>query len=290
MNRFARHLVVASGFVSLYALLEPHFLRVRRFDVAIENLPDDSDALRVAHLSDLHCSAITSPAIIRRAVQKTNAQKPDVIVLTGDFMSRPDSLSPFLLTRLWAKSPRFYAQQIAAELKNLRASLGIVAVRGNHDAAAGEGFFREMLEACGVQLLVNSSTRISGLPFVGLDDLRIGRVNWKTAFAGIENDEAQIVLSHNPRVLPLLQKRNVLILGGHTHGGQVHLPLVKRHRPFDMRGSAFSEGWYQDERARMFVNAGIGSVHVPIRFMCPPEIAILTLKKRTHFHHEHEHH
>ncbi|HVF85071.1 MAG TPA: hypothetical protein VM821_03755, partial [Abditibacteriaceae bacterium] len=142
-----------------------------------------------------------------------------------------------------------------------------------------------LLQECDVRVLTNSSTRLRSLPLVGLDDLRVGRIDLRQACQGIEQAEAQIILSHNPRVLPLLNRRNALVLSGHTHSGQVHLPFSRyRRRPFDMSGSPFTEGWYQDGAARMYVNCGVGSVHLPLRFCCPPEITVFTLKRTTDGH------
>jgi predicted MPP superfamily phosphohydrolase len=100
----------------------------------------------------------------------------------------------------------------------------------------------------------------------------------RQACAGIAPDEAQIILSHNPRMLHSVAHRRCLLLAGHTHGGQVHLPVTNfRRRPADMRGTPWYQGWYGLGRARMYVNAGVGSVHFPMRLRCPPEIAVFTL-------------
>ncbi len=283
MTQFARTATGVFAALAAWSLSEPHLLRVRRFDVEMANLPPAAEGLRVVQLSDFHCSAITSRHIARRAVQTANAQKPDVIVLTGDYVSRPNSYAGFLMAGRWAKSPMEYARQVAHEIGNLRAPEGVWAVHGNHDESAG-GFkvLDNLLEQNGVRVLTNSSTRLRGLPLVGLDDLRVGRTDVRQACEGIEQAEAQVVLSHNPRILPLLNRRNALVLSGHTHSGQVHLPFSRyRRRPFDMQGSRFNEGWYQNGEARLYVSAGIGSVHLPLRFCCPPEITVFTLKNRT---------
>ena len=296
MTRFARWTTGALCGLFAYALLEPHRLVVRRFNVEMAHLPDATDGLRIVQLSDFHRSALTSGHVVRRAVDLANAQKPDVIVLTGDFLSRLDSYSSFLFASHWAQSPQFYAAEIAHILKDLRAPEGVWAVHGNHDAAAGSfAVLDELLERCGVRVLNNSSTRIREMPLIGLDDLRVGHIDLPQACAEIEDFEAQIILSHNPRVLPLFKERNALVLAGHTHSGQVHLPFSRfRRRPFDMRDSPWNEGWYQDEKARMYVNAGVGSVHLPVRFLCPPEITVFTLKQQNHQesceHQHHEHH
>lgn len=273
-----------------YAFVEPHRIRVRRFEVALPNLPREHEreceGLRVAQMSDLHCSVVTSRKIIRRAVALCNAQNPDIVVLTGDIISRPDSyLFEPILSRI-AKTPLRYAQECVEELSYLRARDGVFAVRGNHDFAAG-GFevLDEMLRDIGIEVLVNSSTRCRGLALVGLDDLRQGNINYQAAFEDVSPDEAQIVLSHNPRVFHGLKSRNALILSGHTHGGQVHIPLSKfRRRPCDMRGSEFHDGWYREENAQMYISVGVGSVHFPLRFRCPPEVCVFTLRNEPRNH------
>ncbi|HEX8834088.1 MAG TPA: metallophosphoesterase, partial [Abditibacteriaceae bacterium] len=209
-----------------------------------------------------------------------NELKPDVVVLTGDFVSRRNSYLPISGARIWAKPVMHYAEQVAELLKELEAPEGVFAVPGNHDNAGGNcDAISELLQASGVQMLVNQNTALrGGLALVGLDDLRAGRPNISEATAGIEEDAAQIILSHNPRLLPLLEQRNALVLAGHTHAGQVHLPLTNfRRRPSDMASSPYFQGWYVHGAARMYVNSGVGSVHFPMRFRCPPEIAVFTL-------------
>jgi len=174
-----------------------------------------------------------------------------------------------------------YAREMAEELRALRATDGVYAVPGNHDHSKGRfEAIGNLLQGVGVVPLVNQSTSIRDvLPLIGLDDMRAGEPDLKRAFAGIENDEAQIVLSHNPRILPLLANRNCLILSGHTHAGQVHLPFTNfRRRPTDMKGSHLFQGWYAHDRAKLYVSSGVGSVHFPMRFRCPPEITVFTLR------------
>lgn len=281
MNNIARIALAVSAPIA-YSFVEPHRLVVRRFDVALDGLPPSLDGLRVAQLSDLHCSAITSPAVVRRAVLACNAQKPDVIVLTGDYVSRRNSYSPLTLARKWARSLMEYARAMAEEVRHLQAPQGVFAVPGNHDYSDnGFGPIDELLKRAGIRTLVNANTVLPhGLPIVGLDDLRAGHPHLNRAFHGVDADRPHLVLSHNPRVLPLLRERNCLLLTGHTHGGQVHLPFTDfRRKPSDMRQSALLEGWYQAGRARLYVCSGVGSVHFPMRFNCPPEIAVFTLRR-----------
>jgi predicted MPP superfamily phosphohydrolase len=275
-----RFLVAAAVLPIAYAFVEPHRIVVRRFDVKVPNLPPEAEGLKVAQLSDLHCSIVTSRKIIWRAVELCNAEKPHIVALTGDYISRPDSYLCEPLLKHLAKTPSKYARQCVEELSQLRARDGIFAVRGNHDFAAG-GFevVDNLLRQCGIEVLVNSSTRCRGLAIIGLDDLRQGDVDVRAATQNVSREEAQLILSHNPRMLLSLHDRNALILSGHTHGGQVHLPLSSfRRRPCDMRGSEFHDGWYRENDAQMYVSVGVGSVHFPLRFNCPPEICIFTLR------------
>ena len=265
-----------------WSFLEPHRLVVRRFDVAMDDLPAPLDGLRVAQLSDLHCSAITSSSVVRRAVQTCNALHPDLVVLTGDYVSRRNSYSHLTLARQWARPLMQYAAAMADEVRHLRAPQGVFAVAGNHDYAEGSfDAIRDALEQAGIQTLVNQNVvTSSGLPLVGLDDLRAGHPDAGRAFSQVAADEPHLVLSHNPRVWPLVQERLCLLLAGHTHGGQVHLPGTNfRRKPSDMRHSALIEGWSASGRARLYISSGIGSVHFPMRFNCPPEIAVFTLRR-----------
>lgn len=264
-----------------YSLVEPHRLLARQFTVCLEGMPASLDGLRVAQLSDLHCSAITPPSFIRHAVELCNSLQPDLIVLTGDYVSRRNSYSRFTGARLWARSLAAYGAAMAEAVAKLKAPLGIYAVPGNHDYFEGSfAEVRELLEDIGVTVLVNRSVRVAGgLPLVGLDDLRAGRPLVRQSLEGIKPDEPQLILSHNPRLVGRVPSRNCLLLSGHTHGGQVHLPFTSfRKRPHDMGETEWTQGWYRLGQAQMYVSAGVGSVHFPMRFRCPPEMALFTFR------------
>lgn len=281
MNALTRAAAWSLAAPAAYSLIEPHLLRVHRFEVALSNLPIAADGLRVAHLSDLHCSAITSAKVLRRAVDECNALKPDVVVLTGDYVSRRDSYFRLSGARQLARPVMEYAREMGREVERLQALQGVYAVFGNHDHSQERvDAIDDVLKKHGVTTLLNRSIRLpSGLPIIGFDDLRAGRPLIKTACDGVSADEAQLMLSHNPRLIGRVQERNALMLAGHTHGGQVHLPMTSfRRRPGDMRGAEWTQGWYQAGRARLYVNSGVGSVWFPMRFRCPPEIAVFTLR------------
>lgn len=282
MNTLARAAALAFGGGIAYSLIEPYRIEVRPFVVSFDNLPMEVDGLRIVQLSDLHYSAITPRSILQRAVQLCNDQKPDVIVLTGDYVSRRNSYSAFTLARLYAKPVMDYAAVVAEEMAKLRAPLGIYAVPGNHDRANGcYNAIEELLQSVGIVSLVNRGVLLrEALPLVGLDDLRSGRPLVRQALEGIEPRQPHVILSHNPRLIWSVAERNCLMLTGHTHAGQVHLPITNfRRRPRDMRFSELFQGWYKQGRARLYVSSGLGSVHFPMRFRCPPEIPVFTLRQ-----------
>jgi len=137
-----------------------------------------------------------------------------------------------------------------------------------------------LLSDAGIINLRNKSTFLDGiLPLVGLDDLRGGRPQVRETLKEIDPAVPQIILSHNPRLMLALRHRNALILSGHTHGGQVHLPFTRfRVRPRDVAHTPFLRGWYRQPPAQMYVSSGLGSVHFPMRFRCPPEMVVFTLR------------
>ncbi len=279
--KLARALGWGLGGMVAWSLLEPHRVSLRHFEVFLPGLPRQAEGLKILQLSDLHVSAMTGTRFLRQVIEHCNALQPDLVALTGDYVSRRNSYASFTGARLWARPELEYARRMAAEVARLEARLGVLAIPGNHDHALGRfEAIGSLLEAAGVVTLENKNVRIAGLPFVGLDDVRAGRPRLGAAFEGVERAEAQVVLAHNPRLLGLLRGRNALVLAGHTHAGQIHLPLTRfRRRPGDMSGSPWFQGWCRQEGAQMYVSSGLGSVHFPARLRCPPEITLFVLRK-----------
>lgn len=267
----------------LYALIEPFRLEMRRFDVFLENLPAEAEGLRVLQISDLHAGAIQPRFLRHRIIELARREAADLIALTGDLISRHGSYSHLAPARYFPRSSLELAQTVAAELRILRPRLGVFAVPGNHDLV-GESFapVGAALEEAGIQTLVNRSMELpNGLVLVGLDDLRVGHPDFAAAFAGVDANEAQLILNHNPRAAMLMTGRNALILSGHTHGGQIRLPISKLQKlPVDVGNSFYLSGFYNLGRAQLYVSHGAGCVHFPLRLRARPEIAVFTLKRR----------
>lgn len=263
-----------------YSLIEPWRTAVRKFDVELPGLPLECDGLRIAQISDIHAGLWMPRALIRRIVKLCAAQSPDVVVLTGDVVTRRKSYPPGLCKL--ARTVTDYAADLAGEIEILKPPQGTYAVPGNHDLWNGDfGPIAEILARANVVSLLNKNTRLpNGLPIIGVDDLRAGFPDVHAATAGVSPDEAQIILSHNPRLAALFKHRNSLILSGHTHGGQVALPAKFRVSPVDAGQSFYQRGWYQVGRAKLYVSTGAGTIGVPMRLGVRPEIAVFTLRTR----------
>ena len=271
-------LKLAAAATFAYSLVEPWRIAVRKFDVELAGLPPLCEGLRIAQISDIHAGLWMPRALIRRIIALCAQCEPDVVVFTGDMVTRRGAYPP--LVGSLARPVTDYAADLARELEVLTPRFGVYAVPGNHDGWEGDfAPIADILARAGVVSLLNRSVRLPvGLPLVGLDDLRAGWPDVRAATRDVSPDEAQILLSHNPRLAQLFRDRNALILSGHTHGGQVALPARLRVAPVDAGQSFYQRGWYGVGRAKLYVSSGAGTIGVPVRLGVRPEIAVFTLR------------
>lgn len=230
--------------------------------VAVPHLPGALGGLRVVQLSDLHRSRLTPDRRLRHAIALANAACPDLIVLTGDFVTRdPADIEP-----------------CGHILAPLHAPLGRFAVLGNHDVVAGAAAVERMLARLGIEVLTNRGVRLpNGLWLVGLEDDRHGRPDPVRAFHHVPEGEPVVVLSHNPVGAELVSHRECVVLSGHTHGGQIRLPILTEREVRRIGSKHYRAGWFNIGRAKLYVNRGLGQVGVPLRFLCRPEVSVFTL-------------
>lgn len=235
--------------------------------VAFAGLPSQVEGSRIVQMSDLHRRAGSTDALLAAAVERVNAFDADFVVITGDFVDGP--------ARDIAPAARIVA--------GLRARRNIFATLGNHDHRGDPAELTRRLEAAGITVLTNRAVRIAeGFWIAGVDDLFEGSPDLSAALRMVPDDEPAVLLSHDPTVLDWLpDERNLLVLSGHTHGGQMVLPFVspKLICRFHL-GTEYVHGWFQRGRVRMYVNRGIGvtgSRLLARRINCPPEIACFTL-------------
>src|SRR6266550_8927588 len=194
------------------ALTEPYMLTVEHQQISLRRLPKALEGFRIVQLSDVHHGPFSSKAQIERAVETANRLRPDIIALTGDYISRE----------------RQYAAPCAELLGRLRARFGVYAVLGNHDHWTDAALITDLFRAEGITVLVNQGMRFEkdGAAFwlAGVDDTMVGLEDLSLALAGASDDEMKLLLAHNPVILRKAASAGVdLVLSGHTHGGQVSL-------------------------------------------------------------------
>jgi len=247
--------------------LEPRRLVVRDIELALPRWR--LDGLRAGVLSDVHAGVPHMPlAKLARAVDALNDRAPDVHLLLGDYL---DSSQP------WRR--RLAPELVAKELARLRAPLGTIAVIGNHDwRNSGDRVWRA-LEAEGVTVLEDRAVELAnGLWVAGLGDMRHRRPDVARALRKIPEDAPAIVLSHDPDMFPEVPERVSLTLAGHTHGGQVAIPLLRRPLLPSYYGERYARGHVIEHGRHLFVSSGLGTSGLPIRLLAPPEVLILTLR------------
>lgn len=237
-------------------------------DIWLRRLPPAFDGLRIVHLTDIHHSLYTPLEDVQRAVHLGNLLRPDLVALTGDYVT----LSPV------------YIWPVAQALGKLRARLGVFAVLGNHDFQVDPEEITRALSARHIRVLRNTHvalrSRSGSLWMVGVDDLWWSADDLPGALRSVPAREAKVLLCHNPVGIRQAAEHGVdLVLSGHTHGGQVRLPLVGSVYGRSKFGERFVEGWNRVNGTQIYVSRGIGKVLVPLRLGCPPEIACLRLRR-----------
>jgi len=270
---------VAAGAAIYSSEIERHWVEISRRDVLVPGLHASFDGLRIAQLSDIHLDEFTEPAFLHSVVVRINQLKPDMIFLTGDFVT----MSP-ISKRIFKDAP----WQCAGILKQLNCPLRYACL-GNHDLLVGKRKVAAALTANGIMVINNSYLPIErgGGRFwlAGIEDPLEGHPDPGAAIpASIRNlpGEPVVLLCHGPDYADDLLARAEghavsLMLSGHTHGGQVCLPLVGPV-VLPRYGQKYVAGWFQFGKLQLHVNRGIGTVGVPFRFNCPPEISMLTLR------------
>jgi hypothetical protein len=265
--------MVATGVSGVgYAIgIEPDWLAVERVTVAVPDLAPALEGLKVAHLSDLHWGAYTGQKEISAAVRKANALSPDLIALTGDYV-------------LWSAD---YAAPCARELAALRAPLGVFAVPGNHDYWTDINVVTAQLGVAGVTMLRNSAHWLgaTGVPLwlVGVDDVSEHHHDLDAAFATVPPGEPVLLMVHEPDLadeVARLPHQVLLQLSGHSHGGQVNLPLLGRLVLPEL-AQRYPAGLQSvpGSALRVYTSRGIGLINPTVRFNCRPEVALLTLAR-----------
>ena len=264
-------------------------IEITDYDVIIPQLSPELDGIRVVQLTDIHIGRYITPEDTKKMADIAGSLEPDLVLLTGDYAFHPE------------------VEELNAGLEpfsTIPAPRGTYASLGNHDYWDGEQVIRDALERVGIELLVNTNREIApGLWLAVLDDLLAGKPDLDSTFEGIPEGAATVLVSHSPKVLPSVTDRSLVVLAGHTHGGQIRLPWqnsLSKDDPnfyahlmtaYEMTGYLiyrgnkegvgvwrYMEGWFQEGHAWMYVSRGLGVTRPPIRYDCPAEITLFRLR------------
>ena len=289
-------LIIAALLVALLLALgssyfiEPRQLVVNAQDLPVRGLDPAFDGLKIVAISDIHGgSNYVTEDRIRQIVQIANEQRPDLIVLLGDYVTQGYSIG----TPIGKRRLAMPMSTIADALTGLHARLGVYAVLGNHDGWYNDRDVARELSRAGCTVLQNevATIEVNGkrLRILGLKDHLELAPRWTQIsadakqFLGDEKGQI-IVLEHSPDILPTItgdlsiSPDLRLILAAHTHGGQVKLPFIGAPVVPSSYGQKYLAGHIRENGVDMFVTTGIGTSVLPFRFMVPPEIAVLTLR------------
>jgi len=268
-------LALAGGLALYSAEIARHEIDIVTRDLALGSLPPAFAGFRIVQISDIHFDEYTEPWFLRRVVERINTLRPDLVLLTGDYIS----MGP-----LPARFARYALGRCAAILGGIECPQRFAAM-GNHDAFLGEDAIAHGLSAAGIPLLVDEHRRIerSGehLWLAATNDPVTNTPNLNATIPA-SPDAPVLLMCHGPDYVDTLlaHPRGRLVdamFAGHTHGGQVRIPfLPPMHLPEG--GQKYVEGAFRFGKLQLYVNRGIGSVGLPFRLNCPPEITVFTLR------------
>lgn len=250
--------------VARNALDEAHTLTVEEVQISLKRLPPKLEGFRIVHLSDTHHSRFTDLEHISRAVDVANSLKPDMALLTGDYVSHDAD----------------YIAPVAEVLGNIESEFGTFACLGNHDHWTDADLVTHLFRGEGMRVLINEGFRFeardSSFWLAGVDDYMAGKTDLPAALLGSFPDEMKLLLAHNPIIFRQSVRAKVdLTLSGHTHGGQIKVRDAERKV---LPTRKLKSGHHRRKESQIYITRGIGTVVVPARYQCPPEVTLLELR------------
>jgi uncharacterized protein len=271
--------LAAGGLLGYAIAVEPQRVQFTRVRFPVRGLPEELDGITIAQLSDVHLGPFLSEGFVRDVVDSTNRLQPDMVVLTGDYIHQTIA----------------YMRPCVAELARLKSRVGTVAVLGNHDWWGGVDDARAAFRERDIPLLDNTrifvtrdrrltqSADDAALCIAGVGDLWEDQIDLEAALA-VPASVPRILLSHNPDVAEeyadaLARLPVSLMLSGHTHGGQVRLPVAGAPIVPSRYGQKYAAGLVQGPACPVYVSRGVGTVMIPVRFGVPPEVPFIQLTR-----------
>lgn len=262
--------VAGTGSLAYGNLIERHQLTVEKVSCPLKPAHAQLAGLRIAMVADFHFDELQEGELVDRCVKMINAQKPDLIVLCGDYVSHDSE--PI--------------ERLSQHLTQLSAPLGVFAVLGNHDHWSGAAHITRQLTAAGIEVLRNQaatlSYRHSPFQLAGLGSAWAGAADYQHALPSSPTSPATsppvILAVHEPDYFDRIcnDPRLVLQVSGHTHGGQVCAPFLGAIR-LPSWGKNYVSGLYRRQDSHIYVTRGVGTLFPHVRFCCPPEISLITL-------------
>jgi len=264
--RVVAGLIAICGLIAWHDTMRDPEVLTARLELAA--LPQDQKPLRLLLLSDLHVAGPDMPpSRLARIIDQANAQRPDLVLLAGDFISD---------RRLATHHYTF--REALAPLAAIKAPLGAVAVLGNHDHWRDAAKARAELTRIGVTVLANDAVRRGPLAIAGIDDDFTGHADVATAIAAARQlGGAPIALSHSPDTFPQVPGDISLTLAGHTHCGQVRYPWGGTPATMSRYGGRYACGLIREGTRTLIVSAGLGTSVLPFRFFTHPDMWVITL-------------
>jgi predicted MPP superfamily phosphohydrolase len=255
--------------------IEPHRISLTRLELRIPRLGDAFDGFGIAQLSDFHCGPYTGASEILASVAAVNSLAPDIVVLTGDFITA--SYEKSVTDRTYTD-----AAQCAQFLSGLHATHGVYGCYGNHDCAFNANYLDDVFSSYRMRLFRNANMVIERngqrLWLASLDDALCGTPDFGIALKGIPAGDPIVLLAHEPDLADEAARYPIAVqLSGHSHGGQIRLPLIgSLYLPPLAR--KYPYGYYQVGNLHLYTNRGIGTIDLPYRFNAPPEVTLVTLR------------
>ncbi|WP_086314022.1 hypothetical protein A5821_001585 [Enterococcus sp. 7F3_DIV0205] len=261
---FYLFLLAMIGMILYAFFIEPKRIVTHNYTIGNN---DGQKPIKIVQLSDIHIQEKYPVSHLEKIVTKVNNEKPDIILFTGDLFDNYAEYGP--------------TEEVITALGRLTAPLGKYAVWGNHDYGGGAArIYPEILAAADFQLLENSGVNVpvsneKSIYIGGLDDSMLGNSLIDDTLAARQSDYT-ILLSHEPdKADEVLDHDIQLILSGHSHGGQVRLPFFAIK---NVMAEKYFEGFYTlANDTTLYVNTGLGTTKIPVRFRVPPEIAVFDL-------------
>lgn len=247
--------------------IEPNRLIVQSYELEAEGNTDNEQIIKVVQFSDVHLGKHYGVKELKKVVDKINSLSPDIIVCTGDLIDDGNDVEQ--------------VEDVIEQLESLDAAYGKYAVYGNHEyRLGGDSIYRKMMRESGFNLLVNESEEISTntgkkITILGIDDWAEGEPSIEFAMQQVKSENYNIFLAHEPDVVEKIMDEPIdLQLSGHSHGGQIRMPLIGAlYTP--KFAKKYVKGLYEfkDSRVKLYVNTGTGSTIIKGRFLNPPEIS-----------------